>query len=133
MTKKQNATVTAPVKSILPVDVTDAKFKANPFPFYAQLRAEAPVFPVKLPTKQRAWLITRYDDVLNVLKDERFAKDRRNAMTLEQLKKSPWVPPMFKPLERNMLDLDSPDHTRLRALVHKAFTPRMIEKMRDQI
>src|SRR5258707_2884865 len=118
------------------VDVTDPTFKANPFPFYAQLRAEAPVFPVKLPnsiSKQRAWLITRYDDVLNALKDERFAKDRRHAMTPEQLKKLPWIPPVFKPLEHTMLDLDSPDHTRLRALVHKAFTPRLIEQMRDQI
>ena len=132
MTKKQTVTATTPVQSIVPVDVTDAMFKANPFPFYAQLRAEAPVFPVTL-MKQRAWLITRYDDVLNVLKDERFAKDRRNAMTQEQLKKSPWVPPMFKPLEHNMLDLDSPDHTRLRSLVHKAFTPRMAEKMQHQI
>ena len=130
MTKKD--TITTAVKSIVPVDVTNAKFKANPFPFYAQLRAEAPVFPVKL-LKQRAWLITRYDDVLNVLKDERFAKDHRNAMTPEQLKKLPRVPPMFRPLEYNMLDLDSPDHTRLRGLVHKAFTPRLIEQMRDQI
>jgi cytochrome P450 PksS len=40
---------------------------------------------------------------------------------------------MLRPLERNMLDLDSPDHTRLRGLVHKAFTPRLIEQMRDQI
>jgi cytochrome P450 len=132
MTKKQSITATIRANSIAPVDVTSATFKANPFPFYAQLRAEAPVFPVTL-MKQRAWLITRYDDVLNVLKDERFAKDRRNAMTPEQLKKSPWVPSIFKPLERNMLDLDSPDHTRLRALVHKAFTPRMVEQMRDQI
>jgi cytochrome P450 len=133
MIKKHTVTVTTPVQSIVPVDVTSATFKANPFPFYAQLRAEAPVFPVTLPTKQRAWLITRYDDVLNVLKDDRFAKDRRSAMTSEQLKKVPWTPPMFKPLEYNMLDLDSPDHTRLRALVHKAFTPRLIEQMRDQI
>jgi cytochrome P450 PksS len=132
MMKKQTITTTIPANAITPIDVTTPTFKANPFPYYAQLRAEAPVFPVTL-MQQRAWLITRYDDVLNVLKDERFAKDRRNAMTAEQLKKSPWVPPMFKPLERNMLDLDSPDHTRLRALVHKAFTPRMIEKMRDQI
>jgi cytochrome P450 PksS len=115
------------------VDVTDATFKANPFPFYAQLRAEAPVFLVTLPTRQRAWLITRYDDVLNVLKDERLAKDHRHALTPEQLKKLPWVPKMFKPLEHNMLDLDGEDHTRLRALVHKAFTPRLIEQMRDEI
>src|SRR5947209_5777630 len=135
MTKNHPVTGTTSVKSPVAVDVTDATFKANPFPFYAQLRAEAPVFPVqvKLPIKQRAWLITRYDDVLSVLKDERFAKDRRNAMTPEQLRKLPWMPPMFKPLERNMLDLDSPDHTRLRALVHKAFTPRLIEQMREQI
>lgn len=121
--------------TITQVDVTDAKFKANPFPFYAQLRAEAPVFPVTvpIPTRQRAWLVTRYDDVLAVLKDARFAKNPRNAMSPEQLKKRPWVPAMFKPLEQNMLDLDSPDHTRLRALVHKAFTPRMIEQMRDQV
>jgi cytochrome P450 len=120
---------------ITQVDVTNAKFKANPFPFYAQLRAEAPVFPVTvpMPTKQRAWLVTRYDDVLDVLKDARFAKNPRNAMSPEQLKKMPWIPPMFKPLEQNMLDQDSPDHTRLRALVHKAFTPRLIEQMRDQI
>ena len=117
------------------VDVTSANFKANPFPFYAQLRAEAPVFPVtiSMPTKQRAWLITRYNDVQDVLKDARFAKNPRNAMSPEQLKKRPWMPPMFKPLEQNMLDLDSPDHTRLRALVHKAFTPRLIEQMRDEI
>ncbi|GCE09458.1 cytochrome P450 family protein [Dictyobacter aurantiacus] len=133
MMKKSPDSATVSTSSIAPVNVVDARFKANPFPFYAQLRAEAPVFTVTLPTKQRAWLITRYDDVLSVLKDERFAKDRRNAMTPEQLKKMPWIPPMFKPLERNMLDLDSPDHTRLRALVHKAFTPRLIEQMRDQI
>jgi len=121
--------------TVTQVDVTSAKFKANPFPFYAQLRAEAPVFPVTvpMPTKQRAWLVTRYDDVLDVLKDSRFTKNPHNAMSPEQLKKRPWVPSMFKPLEQNMLDQDSPDHTRLRALVHKAFTPRLIEQMRDQI
>ena len=54
-------------------------------------------------------------------------------MTPEQLSKMPWVPPMFRPLERNMLDLDAPDHTRLRALVHKAFTPSLIGRMRDRI
>ena len=121
--------------AITEIDVTNATFKADPFPFYAQLRAEAPVFLVTLPVpfKRRAWLVTRYDGVLSVLKDPRFAKNPRNAMLPEQLKKMPWKPPMFKPLEQNMLDLDSPDHTRLRALVHKAFTPRLVEQMRDQI
>src|SRR5688500_7259286 len=54
-------------------------------------------------------------------------------MSQDQLKKMSWVPPMFRPLERNMLDLDAPDHTRLRALVHKAFTPSLIARMRDRI
>jgi len=126
-------TTNTPVRPIAPVDITDAKFKANPFPFYAHLRAEAPVFPVMLPTKRRAWLVTRYDDALEVLTDARFAKDRHNAMSPAQLKQGPWLPPMFKPLERNLLGLDNPDHARLRALVHHAFTPRRIEQIRDQI
>lgn len=60
-------------------------------------------------------------------------KNRRTAMTPEQLRKMPWVPSMFRPLERNVLDLDGPDHTRLRSLVHKAFTPSLISQMRERI
>jgi cytochrome P450 PksS len=118
---------------LTPIDITDATFKANPFPFYARLRAEAPVFSVTLKRHGRAWLITRYDDVLAVLKDERFAKDPQNAMTPEQRKSAPHMPAMFKPFSRSMLSLDDPDHARLRALVHKAFTPRRIEQMREQV
>src|SRR5947199_10247447 len=105
MIKKHSVPVATPVKSRVSVDVTEATLKANPFPFYAQLRAEARVVPVqvKLPIKQRAWLITRYDDVLSVFKDERLAKDRRNAMPPDQLRKLPWLPPMLKPLARNIL------------------------------
>jgi cytochrome P450 PksS len=115
------------------VNIASPQFKANPYPFYARLRAEAPVFPVRLPDKQRAWLVTRYDDVVMVLKDERFAKDRRNALTPEQLARQPWMPAFARPLARNMLDLDPPDQTRLRALVQKAFTPRLVEQMRQRI
>jgi cytochrome P450 PksS len=115
------------------VNITSATFKANPYPFYARLRAEAPVFRVTLPDRQSAWLVTRYDDVSRVLKDEGFAKDRRNAMTPEQLARQPWIPDFAKPLTRNMLDLDGVDHDRLRALVQKAFTPRLVEQMRPRI
>jgi cytochrome P450 len=68
-----------------------------------------------------------------VLKDERFAKDRLRVFSPEQLAKQPWMPAMFKPLSRNMLDVDPPDHTRLRALVQQAFSPRTIEQMRPRI
>jgi cytochrome P450 len=115
------------------VNIASPAFKADPFPFYARLRAEAPVFRVTLPDRQTAWLITRYDDVAQALKDERLAKDRHKALTPGQMAKQPWVPAMFRPLERNMLDLDPPDHTRLRTLVHKAFSPKLIEGMRPRV
>ena len=115
------------------VQIASPSFKANPYPFYARLRAEAPVCRVRLPDKQEAWLVTRYDDALALLKDQRFAKNRRNAMTPEQLTRQPWIPPVFAPLMRNMLDLDDPDHGRLRGLVHMAFTPRRIEQMAERV
>ncbi len=116
-----------------PVNIASPEFKANPYPFYARLRAEAPVHRVTLPTGEIAWLITRYDDVAMVLRDERFVKDTLNALTPEQIAKQPWFRKVLKPLKRNMLDLDPPDHPRLRALVHKAFTPRLIEQMRERV
>ncbi len=118
---------------INPPDLANPQFKANPYPFYARLRAEAPVWRTTLPDKRVAWLVTRYEDVAGALRDDTFAKDRLNAMDPEQLRKTPWVPGFLKPLERNMLDLDDPDHARLRALVSKAFTPRLIERLRGRI
>jgi cytochrome P450 PksS len=115
------------------VKIVTREFKADPFPFYAHLRSKQPVCCVTLPDGQSAWLIACYDDVLATLKDSRFAKDRSNAMTAEQLGKQPWIPGFAKPLTRNMLDLDEPDHTRLRTLVQKAFTPTMVERLRERI
>jgi cytochrome P450 len=123
-----------PTESLSTVDVTAPAFKADPFPFYARLRAEAPVLPVTVPRMGQAWLVTRYDDVAAVLKDDRrLVKNQREALTREQLKKTRTVPRMFSALERGMLSLDGDDHDRLRALVHKAFTPRRIEQMREQM
>jgi cytochrome P450 PksS len=115
------------------VDILSPQFKANPFPLFENRRANQPVFSTILPDKSSIWLLTRYEDVNALLKDTRFAKNKHNALTPEQLRKQPWVPPMFRPLERNMLDLDQPDHTRLRSLVHKAFTPHLIDKMRTRV
>ncbi|BDP43954.1 polyketide biosynthesis cytochrome P450 PksS (plasmid) [Deinococcus aetherius] len=127
---------TAPLSALSGVDITDARFKANPFPFYARLREEAPVFPVtlrRLRCEERAWLVTRYGDVLAVLRDDAtFVKDPHKAMTPAQLRRVPSVPAVFGPLGRNLLSLDGADHDRLKVLVHRAFTPRMVERMRDQ-
>lgn len=112
------------------VNLASRELRADPFPFYARLRAQQPVCHVTVPIMpgvREAWLVTRYDDVVAVLKDNRFAKDRQHAA------KQPWLPSFVKPLERNMLDLDEPDHTRLRNLVHKAFTPVMVERLQGRI
>lgn len=115
------------------VDIASPGHKANPYPFYARLRAEEPVRRIALRGGQAAWLVTRYDDVAAALKDERLVKDKRAALTPGQAAKEPWVPGPFRSLMRNMLDLDPPDHTRLRALVHRAFTPRLVEAIRPRI
>jgi cytochrome P450 len=109
------------------VNIISREFKADPFPFYARLRAEHPVCFANFPGLGKAWLVTRYDDVAVVLKDSRFAKNPLHAS------KQPWLPSFAKPLQRNMLDLDEPDHTRLRTLVHKAFTPSMVERLQERI
>jgi cytochrome P450 len=105
-------------------DLARPDFKANPYPFYARLRATTPVCPTKL-LGQRTWLITRYDDAFMVLKDERFVKD--------WLPHTRWIHKISGGLTRHMLNQDGPDHTRLRTLVHKAFTPALVERLRSRI
>jgi cytochrome P450 len=128
----RSANIRGPDGLVAPALASPA-FKANPYPFYARLRVEAPVWRATLRDRREAWLVTRYEDVARVLKDDTFAKDKLNAMDAEQQAKTPWVPGFLKPLERNMLDLDNPDHARLRALVSRAFTPRLIEQLRGRI
>jgi cytochrome P450 len=120
-------------REIASPDLASPRFKADPYPFYARLRAEAPVWRTTLPDKRTAWLVTRYEDVAGVLKDDWLAKDPLNAQDPEQRADRPWVPGFLAPLEQNMLDLDDPDHRRLRSLVSKAFTPRLIERLRGRI
>lgn len=121
--------------SLEAVDIAAARFKANPFPIFQEWRETRPVAPVKV-LGQRAWIITRYDDVLAALKDDRLVKDRHNAPAVGKGGKkraAVWMPGFLKPLERNMLDLDAPDHTRLKGLVHQGFTPRLIGQMQGRI
>jgi cytochrome P450 PksS len=115
------------------VDVTSSEFKANAYAYYARLRAEAPVHAVELPNGQTVWLVSRYDDVVALLKDNRLAKDRRNAAGSKPFSRLPGIFGFLQALESNMLDVDPPDHTRLRSLVHLAFTPRLVDGMRGRI
>ncbi len=109
------------------------EFQANPYPFYDMLRASAPVFHWE---QWNIWFLTRYEDCVTLLKDNRFGHEILNYMTRNELG-WPEPDPQFAPLiEMNqgwMLFRDPPTHTRLRTLVHKAFTPRMIEQLRGRI
>lgn len=96
-------------------------------PEYARLRAEAPVSRVRLPYGGEAWLVTRYDDVRQVLTDQRFSA---RAMTSEP------DPPRFTPMPlfpAGVMSMDPPEHTRIRSLVSKAFTARRVEALRPRI
>ena len=110
--------------------LSSPRFKADPYPFFARLREEAPVFRARLPDGRLAWLVTRYDDAVATLKDERLVKNPRTARI--EGAKATWVPSVLRPLTQNMLDLDGADHARLRRLVHKAFTPRRVEELRGR-
>ncbi|HEY8210622.1 MAG TPA: cytochrome P450, partial [Myxococcaceae bacterium] len=125
-------------RSIPEPDFSSERFKANPFPFYARLRAEAPVFPLQtfplgIFGKRRGWLVTRYDDVVAVLKHKALAKDVFRALSRDPDAKLPWFVNMIRPITHNMLNRDPPDHTRLRGLVHQAFTPHLVERLRARI
>ncbi len=100
------------------------EFHANPYPFYSRLREEDPVHASPLGM----WILTRYDDAIMVLRDPRFGR----AGMAERLEaRLGMVPdPARTP---DMLFSDPPDHTRLRALVSRAFTPRVVEAMRAHI
>jgi cytochrome P450 len=115
-------------------ELASPAFRANPFPYYAELRQKAPVHWIKFADGKPACLIMRYADVASALKDPRLAKNPFKTLTREEQKrKLPWVPWFLRPLTQSMLSQDPPDHTRLRGLVHKAFTPSTIEQLRPGI
>jgi cytochrome P450 len=99
------------------------EFLADPYPTYHRLRAEDPVHWSPLGF----WVLTRYDDVVGVLRDQRFVKEPMIAAVAARF----GIPPGTIGL--SMLDRDPPDHTRLRGLVSKAFTPRVVERLRPHI
>lgn len=99
----------------------------DPLAYFARLRESRPVAPVDLPGNGRAWLITRYEDVRAALADPRLAKDPRKLYPNWE------PPPLVAMINLHMLNLDPPDHTRLRRLVQKAFTPGRVAALRPRI
>ncbi len=104
---------------------------ANPYPMYRALREPSPISWSPL---MEVWIFTRYDDVVAVLNDSRFSADRRqarNRFSEMVAQREQELGPFAR--TQTMLSSDPPNHTRLRRLVSKAFTPRAVENLRPRI
>jgi len=106
----------------------DPEVLANPYPLYHRLHNES---PVHFDPLLRVWVLTRYDDIVRVLRD--FSAERTpspeqlTAMGLSALN------PVAQVMVRQMLFLDPPSHTRIRGLASAAFTPTRVEALRSHI
>lgn len=104
---------------------------SDPYPGYARLRAETPVF---YSESWRGWYLTRYKDISSILREPRVSSQRAdrmlNGLSAEERE---GVKSGLRNLRSWILMLDPPEHTRLRQLITKAFTARHIETMRPRI
>ncbi|MFF4555334.1 cytochrome P450 [Streptomyces sp. NPDC001422] len=114
-------------------DPWDPAFVADPYPAYEELRARGRVHHYE-PTNQ--WLVPRHADVSALLRDRRLGRTYQHRFTHEDFGRTA-PPPEQEPFhvlnDHGMLDLEPPDHTRIRRLVSKAFTPRTVERLRPYV
>jgi cytochrome P450 len=119
--------------SSIVLDFGDPVFLGDPYPVLAALRNSATVSKgVRAPPYGSAWVVTRYAEVLTVLKDSRFSVDPRHLSGGNSMERW-WTPRPFRLITEGLLNKDDPDHYRLRNLVHKAFTPRLIDALQTHI
>ncbi|WP_051967299.1 cytochrome P450 family protein [Kitasatospora mediocidica] len=111
-----------------PGTLFDPALLADPHGGYAALRRAGPVHRTSTPDGAPVWLVTRYQDVRAALADPRLSLDKRTAGGSGEHGAS--MPPE---LDAHLLNLDPPDHTRIRRLVAKAFTPRAVEALRAPV
>ncbi|WP_030245706.1 cytochrome P450 [Streptomyces sp. NRRL S-455] len=114
-------------------DPWDPAFLADPYPAYAELRAQGRVHYYE-PTNQ--WLVPHHADVSALLRDRRLGRTYQHRFTHEEFGRTA-PPPEHEPFhtlnDHGMLDLEPPDHTRIRRLVSKAFTPRTVERLKPYV
>lgn len=118
-------------QSALDIDLQGPEAASNPYPLYELVRAHDPVHWNK---SDEFWYITRYADLMSLIRDPRASSKRQanKARSLSEESREK-VSLFLDALSTWILDSDPPTHTRIRSLVNKAFTPRMIENMRSRI
>ena len=103
----------------------------DPFPYFAEVRAQCPVQPVRLSDGHDAWVILGHEAARQALNDPRISKDMLAALADDPDVVAEGLPgPAFS---RHMLNVDPPDHTRLRRLVAKAFLPSRVAALEPRI
>ena len=107
---------------------SDPAFKADPYPVYRRLHEEAPVLDVP----GGAIVLTRYDDVSRILRSNEVSRDIDEHLIIDEADPAA-VRRRRRRTAKTILNLDPPDHTRLRRLVSKAFTPSAVERLRPRI
>ncbi|MFI8948368.1 cytochrome P450 [Streptomyces sp. NPDC053750] len=110
------------------------EFASDPYPAYAWLREHSPVHRTRLPSGVEAWLVTRYADARQALADPRLSKNPAHHDEPAHAKGKTGIPGERKAeLMTHLLNIDPPDHTRLRRLVSKAFTPRRVAEFAPRV
>ncbi|WP_414168864.1 cytochrome P450 family protein [Streptoverticillium reticulum] len=124
----QNDTPAAP-------DLFTWEFAADPYPAYAWLREHSPVHRTTLPSGVEAWLVTRYADARQALADQRLSKNpvHHSERSAHGKGKTGIPGERSANLMTHLLNIDPPDHTRLRRLVSKAFTPRRVAEFAPRV
>ncbi|MEE4544301.1 cytochrome P450 [Streptomyces sp. V4-01] len=121
-----SAAAAAPAAAAVP-ELFGWEFATDPYPAYAWLREHAPVRWTELPSGVGAWLVTRYADARETLADARLSKNPAHHAGESRAKGRTGIPgERGADLMTHLLNIDPPDHTRLRRLVSTAFTPRRV-------
>lgn len=114
-------------------DLKSPAVQHDPYPTYAAMQNEPGIAQIASDLDGTVLFVTRYDDVAFVLKDPRFVNDARKLPNWDDWTKKWYIPPSMKSFVNSMALVDEPDHTRLRRLVHQAFTPRRVELLAASI
>ncbi|MDA2518720.1 MULTISPECIES: cytochrome P450 family protein [Bacillus cereus group] len=114
------------------INLASAQFKEDAYEIYKESRKKQPILFVNQVEIGKEWLITRYEDALPLLKDNRLKKDWTNVFS-QDIKNMYLSVDNSDHLTTHMLNSDPPNHSRLRSLVQKAFTPKMIAQLDGRI